>query len=140
MQMRQTCRPNTAIQSRRIPARARVRPAMSRSSVLRVSCPRCDRVVEIQKTDAVRLDGEHAIWKDVGMRLLDNTCRGFQGVAPEGCRHPHVDLLDRREDHWHRLWMDRKGFCIGVGREKREQVVGRLDFLDDPDRRPVCPE
>lgn len=54
--------------------------------VLRVSCRRCDRVVEIQKTDAVRLYGEHAIWKDVGMRLLDNTCRERTGRYEEdGC-------------------------------------------------------
>lgn len=34
--------------------------------VLRVSCRRCDRVVEIQRSDAVRLYGGHTVWKDVG--------------------------------------------------------------------------
>jgi hypothetical protein len=34
--------------------------------VLRVSCRRCMRIVEIQKADAVRLYGPKAIWKDVG--------------------------------------------------------------------------
>ena len=54
--------------------------------VLRVTCRRCDRVVEIQKTDAVRLYGEHAIWKDVGQRLLDNTCRERTGShEDDGC-------------------------------------------------------
>ncbi len=54
--------------------------------VLRVSCRRCDRTIEIQKTDAVRLYGEHAIWKDVGQRLLDNTCRERTGRYEEdGC-------------------------------------------------------
>jgi hypothetical protein len=43
--------------------------------VLRVSCRRCARIVEIQKTDATRLYGEKAVWKDVAQRLLDNTCQ-----------------------------------------------------------------
>lgn len=43
--------------------------------VLRVSCRRCDRIVEIQTIDAARLYGVHAIWKDVGMKLLDNGCQ-----------------------------------------------------------------
>src|SRR5260221_2012425 len=34
--------------------------------ILRVSCSRCDRIVEIQKADAVRLAGAEAIWKDLG--------------------------------------------------------------------------
>jgi hypothetical protein len=40
--------------------------------VLRVECLRCLRVVEIRKTDMIRLCGPHAIWKDVGQRLLDH--------------------------------------------------------------------
>ncbi|HMF69626.1 MAG TPA: hypothetical protein VK602_18690 [Phyllobacterium sp.] len=43
--------------------------------VLRVECLRCFRVVEIQKADAIRLCGPHAVWKDVGQRLLDNGCQ-----------------------------------------------------------------
>lgn len=42
--------------------------------LLRVGCRRCGRTVEIQKADAARLYGPDAIWKDVGQRLLDNTC------------------------------------------------------------------
>lgn len=42
--------------------------------VLRVSCRRCERIVEIQKADATRLYGREALWKDVARRLLDNTC------------------------------------------------------------------
>ncbi len=54
--------------------------------VLRVTCRRCDRIVEIQAADAVRLYGQHAIWKDVGMRLLDNTCQERTGRYEEdGC-------------------------------------------------------
>lgn len=54
--------------------------------VLRVSCRRCDRIIEIQTTDAVWLYGEHAIWKDVGMRLLDNGCQERTGVREDdGC-------------------------------------------------------
>ena len=43
--------------------------------VLRVGCRRCGRTVEIQKANAVRLYGPTAVWKDVGQRLLDNTCQ-----------------------------------------------------------------
>jgi hypothetical protein len=54
--------------------------------VLRVSCSRCGRTVEIQKLDAVRLAGPQAVWKDVGQRLLDNTCQRRTGRHEEdGC-------------------------------------------------------
>ncbi len=54
--------------------------------VLRVACRRCDRTVEIQTVDAVRLYGENAIWKDVGQRLLDDTCRQRTGShEDDGC-------------------------------------------------------
>jgi hypothetical protein len=55
--------------------------------VLRVECQRCARIVEIQKADALRFYGPHAIWKDVGQRLLDQTCTIRTG------RH--------EEDQWH---------------------------------------
>ncbi len=54
--------------------------------VLRVSCRRCGRTVEIQKADAVRLYGAKAVWKDVGQRLLDDTCQQRTGSHEEdGC-------------------------------------------------------
>ncbi|OPY99134.1 hypothetical protein A5906_25675 [Bradyrhizobium sacchari] len=54
--------------------------------VLRVSCRRCERIVEIQKADAVRLYGQQAVWKEVGQRLLDNTCQNRTGRYEEdGC-------------------------------------------------------
>ena len=54
--------------------------------VLRVACRRCGRIVEIQKADAVRLSGAKAVWKDVGQRLLDNTCQQRTGRHEEdGC-------------------------------------------------------
>jgi hypothetical protein len=54
--------------------------------ILRVSCSRCVRIVEIQKADAVRLYGQAAVWKDVGQRLLDNTCQVRTGRHEEdGC-------------------------------------------------------
>jgi hypothetical protein len=57
-----------------------------RRHVLRVSCRRCERIVEIQTADAVRLYGRKAIWKDVAQRLLDNTCRQRTGRHEEdGC-------------------------------------------------------
>jgi hypothetical protein len=54
--------------------------------ILRVSCSRCGRIVEIQKADAVRLYGTNAICKDVARRLLDNTCQQRTGRHEEdGC-------------------------------------------------------
>ncbi|MBR1236548.1 hypothetical protein [Bradyrhizobium sp. AUGA SZCCT0182] len=54
--------------------------------VLRVSCRRCERTVEIQTADAVRLYGANAVWKDVAQRLLDNTCQQRTGSHEEdGC-------------------------------------------------------
>ncbi|SFL50837.1 hypothetical protein SAMN03159423_2116 [Bradyrhizobium sp. NFR13] len=54
--------------------------------VLRVTCRRCDRIVEIQTVDAVRLYGAHAVWKDVGMKLLDDGCREQTGrLEEDGC-------------------------------------------------------
>jgi hypothetical protein len=54
--------------------------------VLRVEGIRCNRIVEIQTLDAVRFYGPHAIWKEVGQRLLDNTCPHRTGRQEEdGC-------------------------------------------------------
>jgi hypothetical protein len=54
--------------------------------LLRVACRRCARIVEIQKADAARLYGPDAIWKDVGQRLLDNTCQQRTGrLEEDGC-------------------------------------------------------
>jgi hypothetical protein len=54
--------------------------------VLRVSCSRCGRTIEIQKADATRLHGSTAVWKDVGQRLLDTTCQQRTGRHEEdGC-------------------------------------------------------
>jgi hypothetical protein len=54
--------------------------------VLRVECLRCFRIVEIQHADAVKLHGPHAIWKDVGQRLLDDGCQHRTGSREEdGC-------------------------------------------------------
>jgi hypothetical protein len=54
--------------------------------VLRVGCRRCGRTVEIQKADAVRLAGPQAVWKDVGQRLLDDTCQQRTGrLEEDGC-------------------------------------------------------
>jgi hypothetical protein len=53
---------------------------------LRVSCRRCERIVEIQKADAIRLYGADAVWMEVGQRLLDNTCTQRTGRHEEdGC-------------------------------------------------------
>jgi hypothetical protein len=54
--------------------------------VLRVSCRRCERTVEIQTADAIRLYGKNAVWKQVAQRLLDDTCQQRTGRHEEdGC-------------------------------------------------------
>ncbi|MDI4231688.1 hypothetical protein OZ411_02535 [Bradyrhizobium sp. Arg237L] len=54
--------------------------------LLRVNCRRCNRCIEIQRLDAVRLYGQRAVWKDVGLRLLDDTCTQRTGRHEEdGC-------------------------------------------------------
>jgi hypothetical protein len=55
-------------------------------SVLRVECLRCPRIVEIEKAGAVKLYGPHAVWKDIGLRLLDQGCRNRTGrLEEDGC-------------------------------------------------------
>jgi hypothetical protein len=57
-----------------------------RRELLRVECLRCLRAVEIQRLDAVRLFGLHAVWKDVGNRLLDDGCQVRTGrLEEDGC-------------------------------------------------------
>jgi hypothetical protein len=60
--------------------------------VLRVSCRRCQRIVEIQTVDAVRLYGGNAIWKDVAQRLLDDTCQQRTGRYEEDGCWPGFDV------------------------------------------------
>jgi hypothetical protein len=60
--------------------------------VLRVVCRRCDRTVEIQTADAVRLYGGTAIWKDVAQRLLDDTCQQRTGRLEEDGCWPTLDV------------------------------------------------
>ncbi len=54
--------------------------------------------------------------------------------------HPGFDFIGRRQDHGHRLRVDRADFGVRLRREKRVDVVGGLAFLDLPDRRPVGPD
>lgn len=54
--------------------------------VLRVECSRCSRIVEMQKVDAIRYFGADAVWKNVGQRMLDQTCTNRTGRHEEdGC-------------------------------------------------------
>ena len=60
--------------------------------LLRVGCRRCGRTIEIQKVDAIRLYGPDAIWKDIGQRLLDNTCTQRTGRHEEDGCWPSYDM------------------------------------------------
>ncbi|MCK1547174.1 hypothetical protein IVB12_35945 [Bradyrhizobium sp. 179] len=54
--------------------------------MLRVECSRCSRIVEMQKAEAIRYFGADASWKNVGRRLLDQTCTNRTGRHEEdGC-------------------------------------------------------
>jgi len=54
--------------------------------LLRLGCRRCDRVLKIQTSDAVRLYGAETTWKDAGRRLLDSKCENRTGSHEEdGC-------------------------------------------------------
>jgi hypothetical protein len=69
-----------------IPSSGALRLTELSQHLLRVSCRRCGRTIEIQKVDAIRLFGEHAFWKDVGHRLLNDTCTQRTGRHEEdGC-------------------------------------------------------
>jgi hypothetical protein len=73
-------------EARRVSSGAALPLSQIPQHVLRVACRRCGRTVEIQKADAVRLAGPQAIWKDVGQRLLDDTCQARTGrLEEDGC-------------------------------------------------------
>jgi hypothetical protein len=70
------------------PSSAALRLTEMSQHVLRVNCRRCGRTIEIQKVDAVQLYGERAVWKEVGHRLLDDTCTQRTGRHDEDGRWP----------------------------------------------------
>jgi hypothetical protein len=75
---RRPATPEPSIRTRRL--------AGIQQHLLRVSCRRCGRTLEIQKADAIRLAGPDAVWKNLGQRLLDDTCRVRTGRHEEdGC-------------------------------------------------------
>ncbi|MDB6165999.1 MAG: hypothetical protein JWQ83_1139 [Lacunisphaera sp.] len=54
--------------------------------LLRVSCRKCDRTIEVTTGDAQRLYGQHAVWKDVGSTLLEANCTARTGSRDDdGC-------------------------------------------------------
>ena len=74
-----------------VPVRQRKLSEIQRH-VLRVSCRRCERTVEIQTVDAIRLYGGNAIWKQVAQRLLDDTCQQRTGRHEEDGCWPSLDI------------------------------------------------
>jgi hypothetical protein len=78
--------------SRRAPSGRPQRLSQIPQHLLRVGCRRCARTVEIQKADAVRLYGPDAVWRDVGQRLLDNTCTQRTGRHEEDGCWPAYDV------------------------------------------------
>lgn len=73
-------------EARPAPSGAALRLSQITQHILRVGCRRCERIVEIQKADALRLYGPDAVWKDCAQRLLDDTCQQRTGRYEEdGC-------------------------------------------------------
>jgi hypothetical protein len=70
----------------------RRRLAVIQRHLLRISCRRCERTVEIQTADAARLYAGNAVWKDVAQRLLDNTCQQRTGRHEEDGCWPAFDV------------------------------------------------
>lgn len=64
------------------PIRARLCDIVNRH-LLSVACRRRGRIVEIRKTDALRLCGPQSVWKEVGRWLLDDTCTQRTGRHEE---------------------------------------------------------
>ncbi|UWU96115.1 hypothetical protein [Bradyrhizobium sp. CB1015] len=79
-------------EARAVPSGAALRLSQISQHILRVNCRRCGRVIEIQKADAVRLYGREALWKNVGQRLLDNTCLQRTGRHEEDGCWPSFDM------------------------------------------------
>jgi len=75
--------PPIGIATRRVPEAT---PAM-----LRVSCRRCGRLVEIARADAARLYGAETPVKVVARRLLDVTCQSRTGRYEEDGCWPSVE-------------------------------------------------
>ncbi|KGT75233.1 hypothetical protein MA20_34910 [Bradyrhizobium japonicum] len=77
---------DTPIDAKTVGRAAELRLSELPQHVLRVFCRRCERIVEIQKADAVRLYGHQAVWREVAQRLLDNTCQNRTGRHEvDGC-------------------------------------------------------
>ena len=74
-----------------VPVRQRKLSEIQRH-VLRVSCRRCERTVEIQTADAIRLYGGNAVWKQVAQRLLDDTCQQRTGRHEEDGCWPNFEM------------------------------------------------
>jgi hypothetical protein len=73
-------------EARSAPSGAALRLSQIPQHILRVECRRCERTVEIQKVDALRLYGPDAVWKNCAQRLLDDTCLVRTGRHEEdGC-------------------------------------------------------
>jgi hypothetical protein len=72
--------------ARSAPSGATLRLSQIPQHILRAECRRCERAVEIQKVDALRLYGPDALWKNCAQRLLDDTCQIRTGShEDDGC-------------------------------------------------------
>ena len=115
--------------------------------MLRISCRRCERTVEIQTADAVRLYGGNAVWKDVAQRLLDNTCQQRTGSIQINGRRGHVTgtlILEISDDGrgipgevrpqiFEPFFTTRTGgtgLGLFLARELAEANAGRLELLE----------
>lgn len=60
--------------------------------LLRGWCRKCDRTIEIQTADAIRLFGKDSTWKDAGRKILDGNCQERTGShEDDGCWPAYED-------------------------------------------------
>lgn len=95
--------------------------------VLRISCRRCERTVEIQTVDAVRLYGGNAVWKDVAQRLLDNTCQ-----QRTDCRESRKVVQNRQMTARSKpRRLDSTEVCMSLASKIKELRVKKTKSLQD---------
>jgi len=99
--------------------------------VLRVSCRRCERTVEIQTADAVRLYGGDAVWKDVASSPSNRSLTDVQSLLDHDKPGRHHRAVSRREPvRWQPgadagVFPDYKAPIVRNGAEGRELATAR---------------
>jgi hypothetical protein len=71
----------------------RAQPSVAPGQVLRIDCRRCERLIEIQTDDALRLYGQNVSAGEVGRKVLGSVCEMRTGHHEEDGCWPTVRVL-----------------------------------------------